>query len=706
MMTNTAPTTRRVDTDRLSRLAAEGDLEAQLELWRHQVRTGVKDVSVDHASVPMRRCSRCNAELTDPVSRDHGIGPVCRGKDNALFAREYTDAADMPAALAALGDFTQNDHGVHPTAMRAVASAIECLAHGRDNRAAVASLELALSFPMSGAQVLALHTAVGALGYVRLVALMQGDTTQVDAVLAFIPARDLLVIRGPKRYPRTLRERMELLGGRWDRDESAVVFPYTEAAAVGLLARACLLNVDLESVALAVAAAQAHTPIPRTVRDYTLQVTAPGLAVLKSPWNPAFLEDFKREIPRRHRTWNAARKVWTIRTQRMIDRTETLCDLYFATHINGGEHAATTTPEPAPVADTTTPDEDDTMKRATTPATAAITADLITLRDATDYPAACAVHATIIRDLGDCTAPELREIAAWLDLPLQRLKADQSAAIVDELRIMLQKVRTSHPSPAPTPTVEPPPAPAVALDYGLCEHILAAFCRLVTGPFDVDASAALDEARDLIEIADRSDLVGAARALHVDNGGSIEQLRTSVLCAFTAEVERRAAPPVPVAEPAPAVSDALAKRFADLEAMMVGLCDSQHRVANVVQSMVMQVTDLRTRFDEAPAPRAPVAGSARMTKGDRMRLAVLASLAEHGPCSIRTVTDSLAEVGLKRTTRAVGLWCRRLVKDGLATSEHNPGSSTIYALTDAGRETCAELGERAAEAAPTRAALN
>src|SRR5574337_466061 len=35
----------------------------------------------------IRQCSRCGQELTDPASRECGVGPVCRHKDNDLYSK-------------------------------------------------------------------------------------------------------------------------------------------------------------------------------------------------------------------------------------------------------------------------------------------------------------------------------------------------------------------------------------------------------------------------------------------------------------------------------------------------------------------------------------------------------------------------------------------------------------------------------------------
>ena len=45
-----------------------------------------------------RHCSRCHSELTDPASQECGIGPVCRKKNNNLYARTIT--AKLPVASA------------------------------------------------------------------------------------------------------------------------------------------------------------------------------------------------------------------------------------------------------------------------------------------------------------------------------------------------------------------------------------------------------------------------------------------------------------------------------------------------------------------------------------------------------------------------------------------------------------------------------
>jgi len=46
-----------------------------------------------------RSCSRCGKELTDPASREAGVGPVCRQKDNHLYAKLIPANIPMAGAL-------------------------------------------------------------------------------------------------------------------------------------------------------------------------------------------------------------------------------------------------------------------------------------------------------------------------------------------------------------------------------------------------------------------------------------------------------------------------------------------------------------------------------------------------------------------------------------------------------------------------------
>lgn len=153
-----------------------------------------------------RACSRCGKELTDPASRECGVGPICRGKDNHLYAKLIE--ANIPMATALF-------MGTHPeelplevegrfmTAnksfikkMEKVQSANEDVTimrlTGADFRDEVRTLDYILSFRVSSETRDKLVGVVRYLGYVGLAAVLSGEASKSSAKVWFENGRVFL----------------------------------------------------------------------------------------------------------------------------------------------------------------------------------------------------------------------------------------------------------------------------------------------------------------------------------------------------------------------------------------------------------------------------------------------------------------------------------------------------------------------------------
>ena len=136
-----------------------------------------------------RTCAYCGLPLTDSASLQAGVGPVCRGKDNALYAKGIP--ADLPAAKAAFQAVVRliSDSGAevssyfHSTALPAFEAALE--SETPDFRDAVR----ALVWIASGSKALraTVGPVVSALGYPAVAAMILGMAVSSPATLALIP---------------------------------------------------------------------------------------------------------------------------------------------------------------------------------------------------------------------------------------------------------------------------------------------------------------------------------------------------------------------------------------------------------------------------------------------------------------------------------------------------------------------------------------
>ena len=132
-----------------------------------------------------RTCAYCGLPLTDSASLQAGVGPVCRGKDNALYAKGIP--ADLPAAKAAFQAVVRliSDSGAevssyfHSTALPAFEAALE--SETPDFRDAVR----ALVWVASGSKALRAKVGpvVSALGYPAVAAMILGMAVSSPATL-------------------------------------------------------------------------------------------------------------------------------------------------------------------------------------------------------------------------------------------------------------------------------------------------------------------------------------------------------------------------------------------------------------------------------------------------------------------------------------------------------------------------------------------
>ena len=91
-------------------------------------------LSTDNTS---RHCSRCGDSLSDPISREIGVGPVCLKKDSVLLAK--AQPANYPQAL--IFALTMRDDMLAPETIepwhKAMKSLLRC-----SERSALASTDM------------------------------------------------------------------------------------------------------------------------------------------------------------------------------------------------------------------------------------------------------------------------------------------------------------------------------------------------------------------------------------------------------------------------------------------------------------------------------------------------------------------------------------------------------------------------------------
>lgn len=155
------------------------------------------------ADVTFRSCSRCGQELTDPASRECGVGPVCRKKDNHLYAKII--AANIPMSGALLMSITSDElpkeiQGRFKALKEGMTSrfaqiqtenedATAFRISGSDFREEIRELDYFLSYRTSPEIRDRLIAIVRNMGYVGLAAVLSGEASKSKAKVWFEDGR-------------------------------------------------------------------------------------------------------------------------------------------------------------------------------------------------------------------------------------------------------------------------------------------------------------------------------------------------------------------------------------------------------------------------------------------------------------------------------------------------------------------------------------
>jgi len=144
-----------------------------------------------------RHCSRCGKALEDLASQEAGVGPICRQKDNTLFAKTITGNLGLALALATTIDGLHEecaerfnvarDKFVNNFSNLVTDNALEGKAHGIDARELAKACDFACSFVHPGGFSVRnqLIELIRHLGYVGLAGVISGEASTGAAKVWF-----------------------------------------------------------------------------------------------------------------------------------------------------------------------------------------------------------------------------------------------------------------------------------------------------------------------------------------------------------------------------------------------------------------------------------------------------------------------------------------------------------------------------------------
>lgn len=306
-----------------------------------------------HADVTFRACSRCGQELTDPASRECGVGPVCRKKDNHLYAKLIK--ANIPLAGVHLlsihtDTLPEEIQGRFETFKGGL---VERFGHiqetnddpanftitGSDFREEVRELDFFLSYKTGYEIRQTLIACVRALGYVGLAAVLSGEASKSKAKLWFEDGRVYLQGTGCTPGWRKMKKIPGIKYPEYRGQKAPYSAPASQAGAFldVVIEHWPLYDADLDTIRIT--AQQWMTNNPQLVADEEKVRTSLASIthrshdfVLAFPWSNehdtrGMIAKLKR-IPSKERSYHGATKNWLFRPAQ-LERVLTIVKEHF-----------------------------------------------------------------------------------------------------------------------------------------------------------------------------------------------------------------------------------------------------------------------------------------------------------------------------------------------------------------------------------------
>jgi len=268
-------------------------------------------------------CAKCGKELTDAVSKDHGVGPDCRMIENATLA--LWKSANVPAARATLAKLTAAE--IPAAAAATAAKVVEAVAAGAlsDWRETVKRIEWTLSRGVWGSTKDLLCDVIRHLGYPTLANLLTGAAVSGKAAVTVEGGRIVLVAPNKPAARAAIKAipgRMFHPAGTLKAATACWSVPAREVRRFWDVLTEYYPNHDatllklVAECAKVVEAAAAATPAEAKVAAKV----APSVSVapgkyngieIGSPYNAEFVNGIKL-LPYNERKWIADRKVWWV----------------------------------------------------------------------------------------------------------------------------------------------------------------------------------------------------------------------------------------------------------------------------------------------------------------------------------------------------------------------------------------------------------
>lgn len=301
-----------------------------------------------HSDSVFRSCSRCGKELTDAASRECGIGPICRKKNNAIFARHMP--ANLTIASIHMLSLSQNDF--HPEIAEQFPEIKEYFlkqlfkaqknnddytrakVKGGDFREVVDYFDVALSYPCSYDFRIKLIEIIENLGYQALGGILRGDVCMSPAKLYIQDA--YIYLQGKSNKPGFLEMRKTIPGIQTPRYRGDST-PYKASVKhaekfVDIILRFWPFVEGDPNMVLHEAKKRCDE-LPKDIVEKSdlpvAQLTVGGLGYqIKTPWHGTRKEMMEtlekiKNLPKKERKYNPALKCWSF-TKNNLDKVKNI----------------------------------------------------------------------------------------------------------------------------------------------------------------------------------------------------------------------------------------------------------------------------------------------------------------------------------------------------------------------------------------------
>jgi len=291
-----------------------------------------------HSDSVARHCSRCGAALEDAASRECGVGPVCRKKDNAIFSRMIpADLATAGALILSLS--AENFHSeissefdkikalflkkMQKVRRENVGSAM--VVCGGDFRKVVDWFDVSLSYPIQSAARNDVIKLIESLGYQALAGVLRGDVCMSPAKLYVEDGFICLTAKSNKYGYGAMRRTVPGVSvPRWRGDSKPYKAPLSQAAKfIDVVYRYWPFVVAQGDIETAIA----NAPVASAAIEIDSRPAATFLRgglgfTVNTPWHgtreemTATLDAFKA-LPYRERKYEPVSKSWTFKMEHL-----------------------------------------------------------------------------------------------------------------------------------------------------------------------------------------------------------------------------------------------------------------------------------------------------------------------------------------------------------------------------------------------------